>query len=360
MEQVLTAAEINRATLARQLLLQRSDLTPLDAVRHLMGLQSQAPQPPYVGLWTRLNDFDPHQLSDLLEQRKVVRIALMRSTVHLVETAAAHRMREALETMLERGLQAPVRKLLAGTDRPALTAAIRELMAAGPHTFAGVAAALADRWPDLTTDALGHAARTWLPLVQVPPRGLWQQTGPAAHLPLDDWAPAQSLVSARTPLQELVLGYLGAFGPATIADAQKWSGLTRLNLVFTELAGELVTFRSATGALLYDLPDAPRPPGDTRAPVRFLPEWDNLLLSHVDRSRVISEPDRLRVFTINGIIRSTILVDGTVAGIWKIDGGALLIEPFRPLTQKTRSALTSEGRRLLTFLEAPGDVSFGT
>lgn len=355
--EVLGPADLNRALLARQFLLERSDLGPLAAVEQLAGLQSQSPQTMYPALWTRLNNFDPQELSDLLAERQVVRIAVMRSTVHLVSARDAHLLRPVVQPVLDRALASVSGKFLTGVDRGELAALGRELLADGPRTFAALGEGLSARWPEVGAEHLTRAVRTWLSLVQTPPRGLWRQSGPANHWPLDSWAPAPSVpVGDHTPVEQLVLGYLGAFGPATVRDVQHWSGLTRLTQVLTGLGDRLVTFRTADGKQLFDLPEAPRPGGDTPAPVRFLPEFDSLLLSHADRTRVMTEDHRRQVFTVNGIIRATVLVDGRVAGMWRMDAGTLVVSPFGPWTTRTTSAVTAEGRRMSGFLQGLPDA----
>jgi hypothetical protein len=212
-------------------------------------------------------------------------------------------------------------------------------------------ALLARRWPDRDPAALRHIVHCLLPLVQVPPRGLWERSGQATLTTLSAWA-GPPPASAMT-LDDLVLRYLGAFGPASIADAQKWSGLTRLAPVFERLRPRLVTFLDETGTELFDEPDAPRPDGGMPVPVRFLSEFDNMLLAHADRRRILDEADRARVFTANGIVRATILVDGFVASQWRIererDGAVLVIQPFRPVAEAARAMLEREGTALLAF-----------
>jgi hypothetical protein len=240
-------------------------------------------------------------------------------------------------------------KQAAGVDRAELAAAGRALAEEAPRTFQELGQRLAERWPDADPHALGNLVRNLVPLVQVPPRGIWGQGGPAAHTTAEAWLGRP--LDAETAPDEMVMRYFAAFGPATVRDAQHWCGLKRLNEVVDRL--RLRVFRGESGAELFDLPDAPRPDADTPAPVRFLPEFDNVLLSHADRARIISEPDRKRVFTVNGIIRATFLVDGLVRGMWKIererDAAALVIHPFAPLAPADRAALEEEGGRLARF-----------
>jgi hypothetical protein len=223
-----------------------------------------------------------------------------------------------------------------------------------PLTFSAIGQALAERWPRTPPAALAHVVRTRVPLVQVPPRGLWGESGQAVHTSAELWLGRP--VGPALPLDELVLRYLAAFGPASVRDVATWSGLTRLREVVERLRPRLRVFRDEGGVELFDLPDAPRPDGDTAVPVRFMPEWDNLLLSHQDRGRIIADEHRARVFSFNGIIAATLLVDGFVRGTWRIErarGSATLrVELFGPIPRADRDAVAEEGARLLDFAAA--------
>ena len=352
--EVLGRRALNRALLARQGLLRRWTISPAEAVERLVGMQSQAPDPPYVGLWTRLEGFRPEELARLVEERAVVRIALMRSTIHLVTARDCLALRPLLQPVIDRAFRGGFGRRLEGVDDAALATAARALVEERPRTFAEIGAALGERWPDRDPAALSAAARTLLPLVQVPPRGLWGRSGPAAHTTAEAWLGRP--LDPDYPVDDVVLRYLAAFGPASVADAQTWSGLTRLKEPMERLRPGLLCFRDEQGRELFDLPDAPRPDPETPAPVRYMAEWDNVLLSHADRTRAISEEDRRRIFTPNGIFPGTVLVDGFVAGTWKIErsrGAATLrVEPFAPLAPDDEAALTAEGERLLDFAAA--------
>jgi hypothetical protein len=360
--EVLGRRALNRALLARQGLLRRWTTPPAQAVERLVGMQAQAPDPPYVGLWTRLEGFRPDDLARLVEERAVVRIALMRSTIHLVTARDCLALRPLLQPVLDRGFRSAYGRRLEGMDTAALADAARALVEERPRTFADIGAALGERWPDRDPAALSAAARTLLPLVQVPPRGLWGRSGPAAHTTAEAWLGRPLDPDYR--VDDVVLRYLAAFGPATAADVQTWSGLTRRKESVERLRPGLLCFRDEHGRQLFDLPDAPRPDPYTPAPARFMAEWDNVLLSHADRTRVISEEHRRRIFTPNGIFPGTILVDGFVAGTWKIErhrgAGTLRVEPFAPLAAEDQAALAEEGERLLAFAAAkiPAGVRF--
>ncbi|MEE2061160.1 winged helix DNA-binding domain-containing protein [Rhodococcus artemisiae] len=363
----LTDRALGRATLARQHLLRRGDMDPLAMVEHLLGLQAQAPTPPYYALWTRLRGFRAESLSALLESRRVVRIVLMRGTVFAVSAADAHALRPWVQPLLDNDLDTnPIHGAgLRGVDRRALASVARELLSDTPRTQAELRPLLADCFPGQDPAALAHGARCLLPLVQVTPRGLWGRSGKPRLAPLDVWAgPPES--DFPSP-DRLVLRYLAAFGPASVRDVQAWCGLTRLSEIVERLRPELATFRDERGVELFDLPDAPRPDPSTPAPVRILAPFDNALLSHADRRRFISDEHRARTMTKNGIIAPLVLVGGRVAGAAKLTTGrtsaVLEVTPWRSLTPSNRSAIETEGMKLVRFA-APAaehhDVRVGT
>ncbi|WP_018680329.1 winged helix DNA-binding domain-containing protein [Actinokineospora enzanensis] len=351
----LTRRARNRALLARQLLLARAPMTALAAIEHLVGMQAQAPHPPYTGLWSRLRDFDFAELSTLMLERRVVRIALMRSTIHLVTAEDCGPLRAALQPAMERAFRSGSGKAFAGVDQDEIVAAGVELLADEPVTFAELGRALAPRWPDIPPDRLSALVRTRIPLVQTPPRGVWGRAGQARHVTAAAWLGADD--RPPLPLQDLVRRYLAAFGPATVADAQTWSGCTGLREVFDRLAPELRVFRDEDGRDLYDLPAAPRPDPDTPAPVRLVAGFDNLILSHADRAHVIPEQHRLTVImgTGNGIVRPTVLVDGVVAAMWEFErarkAAAVVVSPFGKLTARVRGEIEAEARLLLAVTD---------
>jgi hypothetical protein len=356
----LSPRALNRATLARQMLLRRQRLSAEEAIEHLVGIQAQAPAPPYVGLWTRLEDFRPDELARLILDRRAVRVALMRNTVHLVSAHDCLTLRPLVQPVIDRGLYGnrAHRAGVEGVDVEALSAAGRALLEERPRTAKELGAILRERWPERDPASLARAIRHLLPLVQVPPRGVWGKSGPAAHTTAEAWL-GRSLDSEPS-LEEMVVRYLGAFGPATVKDAQTWSGLTRVGEVVDRLRPRLSTFRDERGGELFDLPDAPRPDLDVPAPPRFLPEFDNLILSHADRTRVIADEYRKAIASKNGMVPATFLVDGFVRGTWKTERSrgkaTLLIEPFEPLSENDRDALAEEGERLVRFMAVPEGV----
>jgi len=351
---VLGQRALNRATLERQMLLRRWKMPAEEAIEHLVGLQSQAPNPPYVGLWTRLEGFHPEELARLILDRRAVRIALMRNTVHLVSVRDSLALRPLVQPVLDRGLYASRahRAGLEGLDIEALVAAGSALLEEKPRTAKELGELLRERWTDRDAASLARAIRHLVPLVQVPPRGIWGESGQAVHTTVEAWLGRP--LDSESSLDEMVVRYLGAFGPATVKDVQIWSGLTRLGEVFERLRPRLRVFRDEHGKELFDLPDAPRPSPDAPAPPRFLPEFDNLILSHSDRARVIANDHRRVIAARNGMVPSVVLVDGFVRGTWKIEktrrAATLVIEPFESLPKKERDDLVEEGERLVNLL----------
>ena len=339
---------LNRATLARQLLLQRSPMGALAAIEHLVGMQAQAPFAPYYGLWSRLDGFTGDELSGLLTARKAVRIVLMRGTIHLVTAKDCHRLRPLIQPALDRMLRSNTThgKALAAVDLSAVVDAAAQLLDAEQLTPGEVGARLAEQWPDTPPGSLAEAARSKLPLVQVPPRALWQRSGQVRLTTASAWLGKPR----RKPLaiDDLVTRYLAAFGPASAADVQTWSGLTRLGEVLERL--KLVQLKTEGGQTLYDIPEAPRPDPDVPAPVRLVAPFDNILLSHADRTRVISDDHRKRLFSgKNGVFPGTVLVDGFVAGTWELvakgEATSMRVQPYQRLD--VIDEVVVEGNRLL-------------
>ena len=346
---------LNRATLARQFLLDRSDRSPLEAVDHLLGLQAQAPLAPYVALWSRLVDFRPRTLAEPVADGRAKRVTVMRGTIHLVTAADAAALRVLLQSMLERRFaSSPFARNLVGVDLAEVQARARELLAHGPLTRPQLSKGLQQWWPDRDPASLAYAVTFQVPLVHVPPRGLWGRTGPVAYEPYD-------IEGSTVDVDQVVKRYLAAFGPASVRDAQAWCGLTRLGEVMRRLGGELETFRDENGVALYDLPDAPRPDPDVPAPPRFLPEYDNVLLGHADRTRVNPDGHPVPLLPGNGAAAGTVLVDGSFRAIWRLDRDRATIEiaPKGRLTRTERSDLIREAHHLVKFLiDGPGRVEF--
>jgi hypothetical protein len=356
---------LNRALLARQGLLARSATPAAEMVERLVGLQAQVPENPYVALWSRLEAFDPQELSGLIADRRAARAQLMRATIHLVTARDCLALHPVTLPVLARTFRSPWAAGLAGADAAEVAAAGLELLAEQPRTRAELAALLAPRWPDADPPALAHAVTFHAALVQVPPRGLWGGKGQARWAPADAWLGAE--LDPCPSIDAVVLRYLAAFGPATTADVRTWSGLTGLREVVQRLRPELRAFRDDRGRELLDVDGAPRPDPATPAPPRFLPEYDNLLLSHADRSRVIAGRGPGPPFPAGRTI-GTLLVDGFHRASWKIaddDGAATLtvdrfaLRPDDP--PGTVEAIAAEGAALLAFVApeaAARDVRF--
>ena len=351
---VLSRRALNRALLARQMLLDRVRLPAEEAIERLAGMQAQAPLSPYIGLWTRLVDFQPGELADLITQRRATRAGLMRVTIHLVTAPDCLTFRSLLQMLQERRFfhGSPFGRRLEGMDIPALLEAARALLSERPRTRLELGRALGERWPERDAEALGFAASYLLPVVQIPPRGVWGKGGQPVLALMEEWLGRP--LDVAPSLDELVLRYLGAFGPASVADMQMWSGLTRLRDVFERLRPQLLVFQDERGAELFDLPNAPRPDPDTPAPARFLGAYDNLLLSHAERGRVMAPERRVPLLPGNGTNGGTVLVDGLYVADWSIqrqkDAATLTITYFEPLEPSDRDALVAEGERLLTFV----------
>ena len=383
---VLDRRALNRALLARQHLLARQPMAGpvpdpgragaedavLAMVRHLAGLQAQAPFPPYYGLLARLDGFWPEELAGLLVDRRVVRIALMRGTIHLVTVEDALAWRPLIQPVLDRALATNFGPRLAGVDLDRVAAQGRELTSREPLTFAQLGAALTATWPGNPADALAQAVRARVPLVQVPPRAVWGQSGLARHTPADVWLGRPETGPPTGPrrllaLTALVERYLAAFGPAIVQDVQAWSGLTRLREVVEPMRDRLRVFADQDGRELFDLMDGLRPGPDVPAPVRLVAEYDNLILSHDDRTRIMAADDRQQLFKQQNSFPGSVLLDGFVAGSWRVKrakgAATLTIELFRSrVPARDRDALEAEAARMLavTAPAATPDIRFVT
>jgi hypothetical protein len=354
----LTTRQLNRALLARQMLLSREETTSLatiGAIERLVGLQAQVARPPFVGLWTRLQGFRRDDLLSLLHRREAVRVTAMRATLHLMSAADAVSLRGALQPALSRGMQSILGDRTKAFDLGKLKEEARAFFGGAPATFDALRIHFKARDPECDERAMAYAIRTHIPLVQVPTeKDPWGFPASADFALAESWLGTE-ISTEPAPAHELVRRYLAAFGPATPGDAQAWSGLSGLREVFEALRPSLVTFRDARKRELFDLPEAPRPSEDEPAPVRFLPEFDNLVLSHDDRTRVIADEHRPRVVLKNLQVRATFLVDGFVAGTWKVERkkkvAGLVLEPFGAVAKKTLAALEREGDALLRFVE---------
>jgi DNA glycosylase AlkZ-like len=346
--EALDRRALNRALLARQHLLTRSPMAPQAMIGHLIAMQAQNPLDPYIALWSRLGDFQAADLSTLIESRRAVRLGLMRTTLHLTSAEDALQLWPVFQPVLRRAwASSSFRKQIPDTELDAIVAASRDLLEAEPQTTAALGKRLRERWPDSDATSLGYVARFMLPIVQLPPRAVWGKTAPPTWTTLE--ACLGRPLATVDALDLAVIRYLGAFGPATVADIRTWSWLTGLREVIERLRPRLVTFHDDAGRELFDLPDAPRPDPETPAPPRFLPEYDNLTLSHDDRSRVIGDA---AIGRLTGWV-GTFLVDGFIAGQWRIERAGhrrtMILQPFEPLPDAHAVTLVDEAEHLLAF-----------
>jgi hypothetical protein len=358
-EGVLGPRALNRALLERQLLLHRVDSPVTEAVEHLVGLQAQSPLPPYYGLWSRLEDFDPHELGRMLTDREAVRLTLMRGTVHLVTARDSHMLRPLVQPVIERVHNGAFGRRMDGADLGELAETARELLAAGPLTARELGRGLVARGIGSDEEAIGNAARVYLTLVQVPPRGVWGASGQAKYATIESWTGRE--LEAEPSIDDVVLRYLCAFGPASVMDVQSWSGLTRLKEVLDRLRPRLLAFRDEHGKELFDLPEAPRPDPGVSAPVRFVGEYDNVLLGHADRRRIIPEGLSWEAMLADGRFFNNLLVDGMLRATWRIERegtrrATLIIRPFRRLARAEREEVAAEAERMIDFAAADADI----
>lgn len=351
--EILSQRALNRATLARQHLLQRVRMPAIAAIEHLVGMQAQVPRTPYVGLWSRLEGFEAAELSEAMASRQAVRAPLMRATIHMASARDARELWPLVQPVLERNLMtgSPFGRNLKLINLDALLAAGRELIEESPRSTAELKTLLSERWPETDGVSMAYAVNHLLPVVQVTPRGLWTESSQTRWAPIDTWLGQP--INAEPSRENLVLRYLAAFGPASVADFQNWSGLTRMKDVFAALRPQLLVFRNEQGKELFDLPEAPRPDPASPAPVRFLPVYDNLLLGHADRSRFSAADTIIPAGAGGARDVGTILVDGFVRGIWQItrdrQTATLNIEVFQGMPVDALFAVREEGRRLLDF-----------
>jgi hypothetical protein len=356
-QDTLTRKALNRALLARQMLLARVEISPVTAIEHLVGLQAQQARPPFVGLWSRIAGFEREDLRSPLKSHQVVRATLMRCTLHLMSAKDYEAFRPVLQPALSGAMRAVLRDRANSFDLDALLAEARRVFAERPRTFTELRAELLKLFPEADERAMGYAVRTHLPLIVVPGEHEWGFRADAAFALTGDWL-GRPLERDSRP-HALALRYLAAFGPASASDLQAWSGLAGLAPLLNELRPQLRVFRDERRRELFDLPDAPRPPEDTPVPACFVADFDNLILSHADRTRIIADEHRSVVITKNAQVLPTFLVDGFVAGTWKLSRSrkmaALTLSPFAPLSPATRSELAAEGERLARFLEPAAD-----
>lgn len=359
---------LNRTTLARQLLLERSATTVVDTVEQVVGMQAQVPQNPYVGLWSRLTGFQPPMLEGELVDRRLVRIVTLRGTVHLHTADDCLVLRPLVQPVMERemGMHRDHRDTLATLDLEPALAFARRVLADGPVSNRRLRDSFAAEFPDVDPATLVFATRNRLAFVQTPPRGLWSASGEVAGTTTETWLGRP--IDPAPDIDAVMLRYLAAFGPASVGDASAWSGLTGLREVFERLRPRLVAYRAETGRELFDVAGGELVAADRPAPVRLLPEYDNVLLSHDDRSRFVADDDRRRLSAAPDPVRGTILVDGRGAGGWRMepalpgaklpdDGTATIhIQLLDHLADDDAAALDAEARDLVTFVHPSAAV----
>lgn len=324
-------------------------------IEHLVGMQSQVPVHPYIGLWTRIANFEPDELSLLMIERRATRVPLMRATIHLATARDTLALRAIMQGIYEREFPrlAAFGPNVAGMDMDALLAAGQALVEREPRTGSQLAACLAERWPDRDPVSMSQAIKYLLPMVQVPPRGVWGKSHQASWTTIEHWLGEP--IAGNTQPDEAIVRYLAAFGPATVADLQTWSRLTGLRVHVERLRPRLVSYRNERGQELFDVPDGQFVDPETPAPVRFLPGFENALLSHADRTRIIADDHRKALnMQKNGVLGASFLLDGFAAGTWRIATkrkvASLTISPFAPLASGDRNALAVEGERFLEFI----------
>jgi hypothetical protein len=353
----LTLRQLNRTYLHRQHLLTRSAMPVRQMIAHLVGMQSQVPGDPFTGLWTRIEGFTPEQLDTLMEARETVRILTMRGTIHLLTREDAQVLwplmaRDLIQLASRNRQWAPH---FEGVDVGAVQQLGATLLSQQPMPLRALREHLAERWPDRDAEALSRLVHFGLPLVQVTPRGLWKRSMAPTVTTLDAWLDEPTPPTGEP--DEIIRRYLAAFGPASTGDFRTWSRLTGLKEAFARLRPELVSYRDGRGRELLDLPGGTFPDEETPTPVRFLPGFENALLSHDDRTRIVAPEHREVLASRNGMPPATFLVDGFVAGTWKVErskGKAVLgMWPFATASGAVREELEAEGERLVRFLE-PG------
>ena len=346
---VLDRRTLNRTLLARQFLLERVDLRPLDLVGRLVGMQSQVPLDPYVGLWSRLGEFDPNAFGETLLERRAVRMTLLRVTLHLVTSEDALRLRPLLQPMLERAFASSAfARELDGLDLAPVLARATEMLQQRALTTAQLGLELGEEWPGYDANALAYAVRHLVPLVQITPRGVWGRSLQATMTTLAAWL--DDPPAPRATPEELVAAYLRGFGPATAADIRAWSWLGDVRAILDRLDPRLRTYRDERGRILYDVEDGVFADPATPAPARFLPQYDNVFLSHADRSRIMDAVTWDHTFMHRGVF----LADGFIAGAWKLTRtkreATLAVDVRARVRPAQRREVIGEAEALLAFL----------
>ena len=341
----ISQRQLNRTLLSRQMLLGPVSLQADKAVERLVAVQAQVASPPYFGLWARVGGFEPAHLMSLRDSGKVVRAALLRSTLHWVTAADYRWIRPVIQPALEKAWQGFFGVRKSGIDVAPLCEVALGILQDGPISLNALSDGLLREFPSWNKEAMEYGVRTHLPLVQVSPAGAWKG-GTAARYQLVD-------VDDAVDAARLVRRYLAAFGPATARDVAAWAGFTAIGKAMPR---DLVEYQDEAGRVLYDLPGLEIVDGDFPAPVRFVAEYDNLVLAHADRSRVLPEVHRKKVLLTAGRVCATVLIDGFVGGVWKLERDKKVlrvrVELFAEPSKKLRKELDQEGAKLMAFAEA--------
>lgn len=348
--ETLTDRQLNRATLARQMLLERSNMGIVETVEWLLGLQAQVTEGPYQGLWSRLEGFTHEALTALIVDKQLARATTMRGTLHLHSPSDLVGIRTLVGPVLERMWQGNFRRRFGDADQQQVLAAAIEVVDREPMTAGDVGKALKDRFPTAEPLAMTVLLQIREIMVQVPPTRIWG----SGHSPLLARAPKYlPPTTSDLDLTMLVRRYLAAYGPASVNDMQSWCGLTKLGEVFETIRYELVTFTAPDGRELFDLPDGPRPDADTPAPVRFMPLYDNAFLGYDNRRRMLAEGDEIRGDLLRDV-KPSVLVDGNVAAGWAIENrkgaASLTVSPYRKLRKRDVADVEREGLKFLRFM----------
>ncbi len=347
----LSLRQLNRSLLSRQLLLERSPLTVSAAIERLVALQSQIPNPPYIGLWTRLLGFKKAELTELLDTRQVVRAPWLRSTLHLVTADDHQRFQVVIQPALVRGLRSFFGARAKGLDIERLIEIAKPFLEGEQPAIGALRDHLKAHFPERDKQAMAYAARSHLPLAQVPPSGTWGVGTRATYTTAESWlGPPQPAA-----LDALFRRFLAAFGPAGLMDFQTWTGMTGLKAKLAPSLKDLREYRDENGKPLYDLPKMILEAPDAPAPIRFLPEYDNILIAHKDRGRILPEAYRKKVFVSAGRVLGSVLIDGFVGGIWKSQrdksSATLHVSLFQAIGDDELAAIEAEGLALLRFIE---------
>ncbi|MET9627808.1 winged helix DNA-binding domain-containing protein [Lentzea sp. NPDC006480] len=352
MTTTLSNRTLNRTLLARQMLLERTSMPIVEAVEHLGGLHAQAPVPPYLALWTRLKPFKFEALSKLIIDKSLVRMTLWRGTLHLISASDVYLMRTALQPELNkwaRNVMPPAERVEIDLDK--LTRITREFVDTDPRTVAEIGAHLEEHFPEARARELSTQAQMLVPMIQVPPRGIWGVGGIPQNIAMTTWLGED--LPAEAAVHELITRYLRVFGPATLADMQAWSRLIGLKAHAAGL--DLVEYRSEAGKVLLDVPDGVIVDESTPAPARLLPAFDSVMFGHADKTRIMSDDARARWGAVrNAVFPPTFLVDGFVRGTWNVvenkDTATLTIEPYFKTFKKDIAGVVREAKAVLKVM----------